>query len=227
MGKYSSDWEAARRAGIMPAMRRKVLVVGMVVMVVGATLAHPKPAWACSCVFPPAPADALSQWEAVFQGTVVSVAEARSWPFVDQIRNWLGLPYVYDYGSRLFSINVARSWKGVTITRVDVRTGHGGGDCGYGFVTGVEYVIYAGQTSDGNWGTNICSRTSPITSAIDDLTYLGPLPTLPLTPVPATFNWWWVCLGLFGIVLALSLIGLGLWRFRLKRARPINPASDI
>ena len=214
-------------AGIMPAMRRRLLVVFTVAILASVTLVHPKPAWACSCVFPPAPADAFRQWEAVFQGTVIGVAEAPSLPLVDQIRGWLGLPYVYDYGSRLVSIEVARSWKGVTATQADVRTGYGGADCGYEFVIGVEYVVYAGQTAEGEWGANICSRTNPTTAAVDDLTYLGPLPTLPLTPVPATFNWWWVCLGLFVIVLALSLLGLGLWRFRFKRTRPINPASDI
>lgn len=213
-------------AGIMPAMRRRLLVVFTVAIMASVTLAHPKPAWACSCVFPPTPADALSQWEAVFQGTVVSVAEARPWPFVDQIRNWLGLPYVYDYGSRLFSIEVTRSWKGVTTTRVDIRTGYGAGDCGYGFITGIEYVIYAGQTPDGDWGTNICSRTNPTTSAVDDLTYLGPLPTLSLSPVRDPFNWLWACLGLSISAVAGALIALWFGRFGRTRPRPMGTASD-
>lgn len=193
-------------------------------------MGHPKSAWACSCVMPPTPPDALSQWEAVFQGTAVALTDARPLSFVEQIRNWLGLPYVYDYGSRIFSFEVARSWKGVTTTRADVRTGYGGGDCGYEFVLGVTYVVYAGQTSQGDWGTGICTRTNPVTAAVDDLSYLGPLSTLPLTPVPAPFNWLWVCLGLFGLVAAAAiLIGLWLWRSRRRLDRPdlLPPTSHV
>lgn len=211
----------------MPAMRRMLLVVFTMAMMAGVTLAHPQSAWACSCVFPPTPADAFVQWEAIFQGTVVGVADSRRLPLVEQIREWLGLPYVYDYGSRLISIEVARSWKGVTTTRADVRTGYGGGDCGYSFVTGVEYVIYAGQTTEGEWGTNSCTRTNSTTSAVADLTYLGSLPTLSLTPAPAPFNWLWVCLGLCVLTVASLLIALWFWRFRRNRPRPVNAASDI
>lgn len=195
----------------------------VITMMLGAMLAHPKAAWACSCVMPPAPADAFTQWEAVFEGQAASVTEAYSLPFVNQIREWLGLPYTYNYGNRLVTFEVARSWKGVTTTRVEVRTGSGGGDCGYEFVTGVSYVIYAGQTSESDWGTSICTRTTPSASAVDDLTYLGPLPTLPLIPSPIPFNWLWACAGIFAVVIVLALITLWLWRTR--RARHPHPQS--
>src|SRR6266481_398796 len=41
-----------------------------------------------------------------------------------------------------------------------VNTGRGGGDCGYPFVVGTSYLVYA-STSDGQLTTGICSGTKP------------------------------------------------------------------
>lgn len=202
----------------MPVMRSTQIF--LLAIMVSATLVQAKPVWACSCVFPPTPADAFRQWEAVFQGTVVGYADSRPLPLVDQFRDWLGLPNVYNYGSRMFSIEVIRSWKGVTTTRADVRTGSGGADCGYEFVLGLEYVVYASYTADGDWGTSICTRTNPTASAVDDLTYLGPLPTLVLTATHTPFNWLWVCVGLLVVLTALALATL--WMVRRQRPRLPN-----
>jgi len=45
-------------------------------------------------------------------------------------------------------------------TEAVVNTGHGGGDCGYPFVVGTTYLVYAGS-ANGRLGTNICSQTRP------------------------------------------------------------------
>ena len=42
-----------------------------------------------------------------------------------------------------------------------VYTGAGGGDCGYPFVVGTSYLVYAGVGSDGRLSTGICSGTQP------------------------------------------------------------------
>jgi hypothetical protein len=42
-----------------------------------------------------------------------------------------------------------------------VYTGSGGGDCGYPFVVGTSYLVYAGAGRDGRLGTGICSGTKP------------------------------------------------------------------
>jgi hypothetical protein len=42
-----------------------------------------------------------------------------------------------------------------------VYTGSGGGDCGYPFVVGTSYLVYAGVGSDGRLSTGICSGTQP------------------------------------------------------------------
>jgi hypothetical protein len=60
--------------------------------------------------------------------------------------------------------------------QIEVRTGMGGGDCGYPFVVGQKYVVYAGKTKDGILATGICSRTAPEDHAQADLAYLRGLP---------------------------------------------------
>src|SRR6266851_2960787 len=42
-----------------------------------------------------------------------------------------------------------------------VYTGSGGGDCGYPFVVGTSYLVYAGVGSDGRLSTGICHGTQP------------------------------------------------------------------
>lgn len=47
-------------------------------------------------------------------------------------------------------------------SEVTVYTGMGGGDCGYPFVPGVSYLVYAGQQNgDGRLHAGICSATAP------------------------------------------------------------------
>jgi hypothetical protein len=42
-----------------------------------------------------------------------------------------------------------------------IYTGSGGGDCGYPFVVGTSYLVYAGAGRDGRLSTGICSGTKP------------------------------------------------------------------
>jgi hypothetical protein len=68
---------------------------------------------------------------------------------------------------------VKQLWKGDIPEEVTVVTGMGGGDCGYSFEIGKDYLLYA-YTSDGNkLGTNICQRTTQLTDAATDLKVLG------------------------------------------------------
>jgi protocatechuate 3,4-dioxygenase beta subunit len=55
---------------------------------------------------------------------------------------------------------------------VEVTTGSGGGDCGYAFREGAEYVVYARSEGSGSPLTvSICSRTSELSRAASDLDY--------------------------------------------------------
>ncbi len=59
--------------------------------------------------------------------------------------------------------SVAENFHGVSEPGAEavVYTGSGGGDCGYPFVVGTSYLVYAGVGSDGRLSTGICHGTQP------------------------------------------------------------------
>lgn len=80
-----------------------------------------------------------------------------------------------------FVFEVQRIYKGPTTHRISVKTGLGGGDCGYPFEIGKSYLVYAG--GDVRLETNICTRTTPLALAAADLSRLG-APQTVFVPVP-------------------------------------------
>ncbi|MCU1238512.1 MAG: hypothetical protein JWP63_6479 [Candidatus Solibacter sp.] len=82
-----------------------------------------------------------------------------------QINGFLGTHAVFDVAEAFLGM------EGVG-KRVEIRTGMGGGDCGYGFQRGQAYVVYAYKGADGVLVASICSRTSPVEQAQADLDYL-------------------------------------------------------
>lgn len=178
-------------------------------------LALPQPAYACSCVGPTPPADAFRDSGAVFTGRVTNLATAIQIPFITPALARLGIFTSDPWNTRQAALTVTRSWKGVATTQITVRTGQGGGDCGYGFQEGHEYLIYAYQ-SNNNWITNICTRTAPtaFAGAADDFTYLTTQPTLTLTPTaPSRSLAPYLAIPLLLLPLALAAI----WYIRRKR----------
>lgn len=59
-----------------------------------------------------------------------------------------------------FSFKVSKVLKGNRIEKITIRTGSGGGDCGYGFEFGKEYLVFAWPYK-GLWYTSICTYTTP------------------------------------------------------------------
>jgi hypothetical protein len=56
-----------------------------------------------------------------------------------------------------------------------VSTGGGDGDCGYHFIVGVKYLVFARQDAWNTLQTNICTLTKQASGeAVDDLKALGP-----------------------------------------------------
>lgn len=198
---------------------RLILILGVVL----AMFANPAPAQACSCAVPLTVTNAVSQVNAVFVGEVVSVVDQQTLlsPLIDEVRYWLGVPYYSalnpSYGN-LVTFNVQTSWKGITTTTAEVRTGYGGGDCGYLFSVGTQYIVYARGATD-ELRTGICGRTDAVTSTRgqEDLRYLSTLPTLPLTPAPPGLSLW-----LDAVVLAivLAVIAIILLVIVLRRRKP-------
>lgn len=116
-------------------------------------LAAPRPASACSCLPPGSPLVERDRADAVFAG---------------RVRNVTQLDDRY-----LVEIDVSESWKGDASRRVMLFTGLHSAACGYYFEEGKSYLIY-GYVSEGyGLGTNICSRTSPLEDAGEDLQAFG------------------------------------------------------
>jgi protocatechuate 3,4-dioxygenase beta subunit len=70
---------------------------------------------------------------------------------------------------------------------ITIQTGRGGGDCGYDFQVGKEYIVFAYDSGNENLGTGICSPTRPIEQATEDLRYFDQLPTAkPLGEIRVT-----------------------------------------
>jgi hypothetical protein len=103
----------------------------------------PRAAAACDCAASTA-CRSVAHADAVFVGRVLSIADAPDgqWP------------------ARVVRFAVAESFIGGQAGEAVVRTGQGGGDCGFRFDVGTTYVIYAHRTDTGALSTGICSRTA-------------------------------------------------------------------
>ena len=96
--------------------------------------------------------------DAVFSGEVLSVER------------------MSNAGQELFSsvrvrFKVLESWRGDVSNVVEIKTGMGGGDCGYSFRERQNYLVYA-HARGGGLITSICSRTRPLSQAAEDVAYL-------------------------------------------------------
>lgn len=164
------------------------------VVIAGLTLAasfvfHPlKPAYACSCVAPPPPQEALGQAQAVFAGTARSVVPAPN--------------------GVLVTFEVEQIWKGPEGGQFTLATPGSSAACGFEFVEGERYLVY-GVAQDGQLSTNLCTRTALLASAGDDLAALGeggavePAPVAEPAPVSAGQPWLPVALGIGGVAVAI------------------------
>ena len=116
---------------------------------------------ACSCAGPSAPCEEYWEATAVFIGTViegklVTVKESD-----------------YEHQVRAVRISIDEAFRGVEGAEVEVLTGLGGGDCGFGFRRAQQFLVYAYRSeSDQKLHTNICTRTRAISEADPDLVYI-------------------------------------------------------
>lgn len=118
----------------------------------------PSRADACSCVAGLPICQTFWQADAVFAGEVLSIDP---------------LPEGADPGfsRKRVRFRVQQTWRGEVEGEVEIRTGAGGGDCGYRFEKGETYLVYA-QEHGGLLSTSICSRTKKLGTAREDLQYI-------------------------------------------------------
>lgn len=164
-------------------------------------LSRPAAVSACSCVADVTLSESFTIYNAVFAGKVVRIADnyAPYFSTIDYILYKIGIRhslfgYFFLNNERMYGFDVffkvLKSWKGVEKTFVKVNTGRGGGDCGYSFEVGKEYLVYASYAygvPGSYWVTGICSRNAELPKATEDLNYLRSLPELPLefkVPIP-------------------------------------------
>lgn len=120
------------------------------------------PAYACSCrrPFGPEPLKILKAFrdaDAVFVGRVIDTkleSDKDKYEFTVDISN----PYKYSGG----------------LTRIKIFTNDPNGTtCGYPARKSREYLVYAGETQDGDWTTNICTRTDELEMSTKDVAFLN------------------------------------------------------
>ena len=134
-------------------MRRTVLVLA--IPVIAGILGLPHGALACTCAQPTSVQEGLQRADSVFAG--------------------LAERFELKGSGRMATFRVRRVWKGPEERRIQVATGGGDGDCGYHFIVGVEYLVFARQGAWNTLQTNICTRTKQASGeAVDDLKALGP-----------------------------------------------------
>ena len=103
------------------------------------------------------PAEGLSSSYAVFTGEVT-----------DMERNT-----ATKFGGVEITLGVKKVWKGDIGAQVQVRTAGSSAACGYSFVKGETYLVYADRDGADPMRVSLCSRTSLVASAHEDLDFLG------------------------------------------------------
>ena len=118
-------------------------------------------AFACSCAGESAPCQEYWQVTAVFIGTVIEgrLVNVKAGD--------------YEHQQRAVRLSIDEPFRGVEGAEVEVLTGLGDADCGFGFRRTQQYLIYAYRSeSDQKLHTNICTRTRAISEANPDLIYI-------------------------------------------------------
>jgi hypothetical protein len=83
----------------------------------------------------------------------------------------------YKYDQRLVRFEVVTTFRGEQKAKAEIVTGLDGGDCGYRFIDGETYLVYARRNEhDQRLYTSTCTRTRPLSRAAEDLEYIRNLP---------------------------------------------------
>jgi MYXO-CTERM domain-containing protein len=103
------------------------------------------------------PSEGLSSSRAVFTGEVTKIEPNAATRF----------------GGLEVTFRVDRVWKGDPNPEIKVHTAGSSAACGYAFLEGETYLVYAVRDNADPMRVSLCSRTTPIESAKEDLRFLG------------------------------------------------------
>lgn len=158
-------------------------------------------AYACRCGRA-SPEAEFNKSKAVFAGKVVAIRQSSFWDRMKQRIPFLRSNLFEDFAERK-TIEVSRIWKGEPASHIEIKDAGWFGFCGVPMELGVEYLVYA--TGNGSTLINrICSRTTELAGASEDLAYLG-LGIEP--PKKSRLSSLLVIFAVFAVLLALSLTG--------------------
>ena len=136
-------------------MKRLVIAVALVAVLARGVAA-------CSCL--PTPFRPMfDRSTAVFRGWVIA-------------STYFGPSGSHSMGRTVVVLRVTEAWKGVrSDALVSINAGGSGSMCGYSFVRGHEYLVYADPCGSGRVElcTNSCTRTTGVAGASADLDSLG------------------------------------------------------
>lgn len=120
---------------------------------------------ACKCVKPGSPAEELEKFSAVFAGRVVSIQHSYD-PDATSVS---------PEDRTTVGFEVSAVWKGTVYEEMYITTPPIGGSCGFTFIEGEEYIVYAHDSlyGDGGYTVGLCSRTALLGQAGIDLDALG------------------------------------------------------
>ena len=191
----------ARRLGNSSTfMPSGVLVLALLLSFVW-FLASAGQVFACSCVQPGSPTEELEKFDAVFVGKVFLVQHSydpEGKTVTPEDRSTIGF-------------EVSTVWKGAVHEVTYITTPPTGGSCGFTFVEGEEYIVYASDSyyGDSSYTASICSRTALLGEAQADVDALGegkaPFPgtrgQAPTEP-EGSIHWGWVFALALGVVIS-------------------------
>jgi hypothetical protein len=148
-------------------------MLSALVVVAFLTAVQPACVFACSCIAPGPPEEALASSTAVFAGKVTEIVAPANLGGAEPMR---------------VTFEVSQGWKGAEQKTIVVHTSGSSASCGFEFAQGQEYLVYASE-SEGTLQTGLCSRTAQLAMAGDDLAVLGEgtVPTgAPAVDTPTT-----------------------------------------
>jgi len=119
------------------------------------------PSYACSCIQPGSAAEELERSDFVFSGKVIEINDSNANATIQSSADLLEVYF-----------EVSTTWKGVDETEVRIFTERDSASCGFNFNIDDEYLVY-GNENNGKKMVNLCSKTTLLANASEDLTALG------------------------------------------------------
>ena len=170
----------------------------------------PTAVYACSCAPPGLPAEELERATAVFAGKVTEIDIPRG------LLQSSADPVAVTF-------QVSEVWKGSVQPALVAKTARSGASCGYTFSIGQEYLVYANGT-ESDLEVWLCSRTTPLTAAAEDLLALGS-GEIPASDSSGSTNFTSWLPSIFFMLLGFFLLAAGFLMTQLNRWLGIKDRS--